>query len=236
MVAFYCLKDEHLFPQQRIFDDIVNGASFVSNVALIAPDVSAALQVSRFSLGIHATAKGLVVGRLKIKVSSRQAPRSSANKAQERDRWHDCAVSPYSISGCCESIPAVENCGSTLILVVEKHAAMLRLAEDRLWSKMPMVRDSCLIFAERALQILITAKGFPDMASRQFLCALVQTLDLPVYGLFDFNLGGYRVYDTWSRYRSVPEYTVILLQGLHSDGPRGVEIRNQNRLDRTAFC
>jgi DNA topoisomerase VI subunit A len=41
------------------------------------------------------------------------------------------------------------------ILVVEKDAIFQRLAEDRLWEVLPCV--------------LITAKGFPDLATRAFL-------------------------------------------------------------------
>jgi meiotic recombination protein SPO11 len=40
-------------------------------------------------------------------------------------------------------------------LVVEKDAIFQRLAEDRLWEVLPCV--------------LITAKGFPDLATRAFL-------------------------------------------------------------------
>lgn len=74
------------------------------------------------------------------------------------------------------------------------------------------------------------------MASRQFLCALVHNLNLPVYGLFDFNLGGFRVYDTWSRHAcSVPErkHSSYSQQGLHPHGPRGVEICHEDRLGWT---
>lgn len=46
-------------------------------------------------------------------------------------------------------------CCAPQILVVEKDAIFQRLAEDRLWEVLPCV--------------LITAKGFPDLATRAFL-------------------------------------------------------------------
>lgn len=108
----------------------------------------------------------------------------------------------FSILGDISCIESLESTGASLILVVEKHAAMLRLHEDIIWSKMPMARETATCaLTPFLLQILLTAKGFPDLASRQFLRSLVDTLHLPVYGLFDFNLGGYRVYETWSKYR-----------------------------------
>jgi meiotic recombination protein SPO11 len=57
------------------------------------------------------------------------------------------------------------------ILLVEKEAAFMRIAEDRFYNKYPC--------------IVITAKGQPDVATRLFLKKLKTTLGIPVLGLVD---------------------------------------------------
>ena len=57
------------------------------------------------------------------------------------------------------------------ILLVEKEAAFMRIAEDRFYNRYPC--------------IVITAKGQPDVATRLFLKKLKTELGLPVLGLVD---------------------------------------------------
>ena len=52
------------------------------------------------------------------------------------------------------------------ILVVEKDAAFMRLAEDRFYNSYPC--------------IIITGKGQPDVATRLFLKRISETLNIPV--------------------------------------------------------
>ena len=65
------------------------------------------------------------------------------------------------------------------VLLVEKDAAFMRLAEDRFYNKFP-----CLI---------ITAKGQPDVATRLFLKKVKETLKIPVLGLVDSDPYGLKV-------------------------------------------
>ena len=55
------------------------------------------------------------------------------------------------------------------VLLVEKDAAFMRLAEDRFYNKYPC--------------IIITAKGQPDVATRLFLSKVKRELKLPVLAL-----------------------------------------------------
>ena len=57
------------------------------------------------------------------------------------------------------------------VLLVEKDAAFMRLAEDRFYRDVPCV--------------IITAKGQPDVATRLFLRKLKEELNIPVVGLVD---------------------------------------------------
>eukprot|EP00939_MAST-03C_sp_MAST-3C-sp1_P003637 g3637.t1 len=66
--------------------------------------------------------------------------------------------------------------GCRFILVVEKEAVFARLMEENFTSRFP--------------GILVTGKGYPDLASRAFVAKLARELRLPVYGLCDWNPSG----------------------------------------------
>ncbi|MEW5315510.1 MAG: hypothetical protein WDW38_006932 [Sanguina aurantia] len=65
------------------------------------------------------------------------------------------------------------------ILLVEKDAAFMRLAEDRFYNTYPCV--------------IMTAKGQPDVASRLFLKKLKTTLKIPVLALVDSDPYGLKI-------------------------------------------
>ena len=66
-----------------------------------------------------------------------------------------------------------------VILVIEKEGVYNRLSEERIYDRMPC--------------ILVTGKGFPDLATRALVSALHRELDLPVVGLCDCNPYGVSV-------------------------------------------
>jgi DNA topoisomerase VI subunit A len=65
------------------------------------------------------------------------------------------------------------------ILLVEKDAAFMRLAEDRFYNTYPC--------------IILTAKGQPDVATRLFLRRLRNDLMLPVLALVDSDPYGLKI-------------------------------------------
>ena len=65
------------------------------------------------------------------------------------------------------------------ILLVEKDAAFMRLAEDRFYNTYPC--------------IIITAKGQPDVATRLFLKKIKTQLNIPVLGLVDSDPYGLKI-------------------------------------------
>ncbi|KAL7552380.1 hypothetical protein ACHAWF_015614, partial [Thalassiosira exigua] len=71
------------------------------------------------------------------------------------------------------------------ILVVEKEGVYNRLSEERIFDRFPCV--------------LVTGKGFPDLATRALVAALHRELDLPVYGLCDCNPYGVSVLSLYHR-------------------------------------
>jgi meiotic recombination protein SPO11 len=72
---------------------------------------------------------------------------------------------------------------ATCILVIEKEGVYNRLSEDR--------------FFERIPSILVTGKGFPDLATRALVKTLHGKLQLPVFGICDCNPFGIGVLHTY---------------------------------------
>jgi meiotic recombination protein SPO11 len=65
------------------------------------------------------------------------------------------------------------------VLLVEKHATFLRLAEDKFYNRFPC--------------IIITARGYSDVATRMFLRRLRMKLHLPVLALMDSDPHGVKI-------------------------------------------
>jgi len=125
---------------------------------------------TRPSLHVVASEKGIVVG-----------------KVQFEDGGNEIDCTAMGLSG--KNIPSfmdrVTNIRSDyaqpaeFILLVEKDAAFLRLAEDRFYNKYPC--------------IIITGKGEADLATRMFLKRVRETLRIPVLGLFDSDAHGLKI-------------------------------------------
>jgi len=124
----------------------------------VLDDVATMIGCTRSNLHVVASDKGLVVGRIQF---------------EEDGDYIDCtkmgvggkAIPPY--------IDKIENIKSDaeFILLVEKEAAYMRMAEDRFYHRYPC--------------IVITAKGQPDVATRMFLSRITSELKIPVLGLVD---------------------------------------------------
>lgn len=129
----------------------------------ILEDVATLLQIERNSLNVVASAKGSVVGRLTF---------------QEGGDEIDCRKmgnGGKSITPMIDTISNIES-DAEFILVIEKDAAFLRLSEDKFYDEYP--------------SILITGKGFPDIATRMFLKKIEKELELPVLSLVDSDAYG----------------------------------------------
>ena len=81
--------------------------------------------------------------------------------------------------------PAVEfRSNARYVLIVEKDAVFSKLANERVWDRLPMV--------------LVTAKGFPDLATRAFLRRLARRFpEARVLALVDWNPSGLLILQTY---------------------------------------
>ncbi|KAK6935439.1 Spo11/DNA topoisomerase VI, subunit A, N-terminal [Dillenia turbinata] len=132
-------------------------------------DVVALLKCSRFSLGIMASSRGLVAGRLLLQEPNKEVVDCSA-----------CGSSGYAITGDLDFLgKLVMKTDARYIVVVEK-----RLADDRIFNRIP--------------SILITAKGYPDIATRFFLHRMSRAFpELPILALVDWNPAGLAILCTF---------------------------------------
>ena len=116
------------------------------------------LETRRKCLNIVASAKGVCIGSLKIRDSGDEID-------LERLGSRGWAITPL-----LEKVDILES-DAEFILVSEKEAAFIQFTEEKLWKKIPC--------------IILTGKGMPDIATREFLKTLVKELKIPAYGIFD---------------------------------------------------
>ncbi|XP_077245504.1 sporulation 11-2 isoform X2 [Tasmannia lanceolata] len=172
-LCFQILVQEKLVTQRELFYKLLCDSPdyFTSQVQVnrTVQDVVALLRCSRQSLGIMASSRGAVVGRLLL---------------QEPDQEIvECSVlgsAGHAITGNLNSLKKlVLHSDARYIIVVEK-----RLAEDRMFNQIP--------------SILITAKGYPDIATRFLLHRMSKSFpDLPILGLVDWNPAGLAILCTY---------------------------------------
>lgn len=132
----------------------------------VLDDVASMVGCTRTSLHVVASDKGIVVGRVSFR---------------DDGDLIDCTrmgIGGKAIPPFIDRITDVAS-DAKFILLVEKEAAFMRIAEDRFYNKYPC--------------IVITAKGQPDVATRLFLKKLKTELKLPVLGLVDSDPYGLKI-------------------------------------------
>ncbi|KAL7519876.1 hypothetical protein ACHAWX_006101 [Stephanocyclus meneghinianus] len=179
----------------------------------VLDDVATMIGCTRSNLHVVASDKGLVVGRISF---------------YEDGDFIDCtkmgvggkAIPPY--------IDKIENVQSDaeFILLVEKEAAYMRMAEDRFYQRYPC--------------IVITAKGQPDVATRMFLSRITSELQIPVLALVDSDPYGLKilsVYMSGSKNMSYDSASLttpdIKWLGLRPSDLNKYDLPDQCRLDMT---
>ncbi|RWR91905.1 meiotic recombination protein SPO11-2 [Cinnamomum micranthum f. kanehirae] len=177
-LCYQILIQEKQVTQRELFYKLISDSPdyFTSQdqVNRTVQDVIALLRCSRQSLGIMASTRGSVVGRLLLQEPNQEVV--------------DCSVlgsAGYAVTGDLSLLQKLDlHSDARYIIVVEKDAIFQRLAEDRLFDQIPC--------------ILITAKGYPDMATRFLLHRLSKSFpDLPILALVDWNPAGLAILCTY---------------------------------------
>eukprot|EP00980_Cylindrotheca_fusiformis_P023235 scaffold10270_cov125-Cylindrotheca_fusiformis.AAC.2 len=138
-------------------------------------DLCTLLKVSRSSLGLFASPKGWFCGCIDLYNDSGKL----VLNGRELDNVHGMAITSTTHRHVIASQDA------QFILVIEKEGVYTRLAEDQFYRKY----HPC---------ILVTGKGFPDVATRQWVRQMASILKIPVYGLADCNPYGIAVLNSYT--------------------------------------
>ncbi|MQM05703.1 hypothetical protein Taro_038519 [Colocasia esculenta] len=160
-----CIKNIHVTKRDLFYTDVKLFQDQGQSDAVL-DDISCMLGCTRSSLNVVASEKGVVVGRLVF--------------TEGGDRI-DCTKMGVGGKAIPPNIDHVGNMESDalFILLVEKDAAYMRLAEDRFYNRFPC--------------IIVTAKGQPDVATRLFLKKMKTELKLPVLALVDSDPYGLKI-------------------------------------------
>ena len=165
LVHELCLKRIHVTKRDLFYTD-VKLFEDQGNSDAVLDDIACMLGCTRSSLHVVASEKGVVVGRLTFR---------------EDGDLIDCkrmGVGGKAIPPNIDKVTDIQS-DAMFVLLVEKDAAFMRLAEDRFYNTYPC--------------IIITAKGQPDVATRLFLKKLKQTLKIPVLALVDSDPYGLKI-------------------------------------------
>ncbi|KAI4341801.1 hypothetical protein MLD38_026481 [Melastoma candidum] len=160
-----CLRDIHVTKRDLFYTDVKLFQDQSQSDAVL-DDVSCMLSCTRSSLNVIASEKGVVVGRLIF---------------SDNGDLIDCTKMGMGGKAIPPNIDRVGDMQSDalFILLVEKDAAYIRLAEDRFYNRFPC--------------IIVTAKGQPDVATRLFLRKMKMELKLPVLALVDSDPYGLKI-------------------------------------------
>ncbi len=171
LVHELCLKRIHVTKRDLFYTD-VKLFEDQGNSDAVLDDVACMLTCTRSSLHVVASEKGVVVGRLQF--------------TEDGDEI-DCSRMGVGGKAIPPNMDKVTNIRSDakFILLVEKDAAFMRLAEDRFYSTYPC--------------IIITAKGQPDVATRLFLRKLRYSLKIPVLALVDSDPYGLKILSVYMK-------------------------------------
>ncbi|WIA17428.1 hypothetical protein OEZ85_014279 [Tetradesmus obliquus] len=169
--------DVKLFEDQRESDAVLDDLSCMlgctrSSLHVVASEKGVVVGRPPFTGGLVASEKGVVVGRLTF--------------TEDGDHI-DCRRMGVGGKAIPPNISKVSNIASDalFILLVEKDAAFMRLAEDRFYNDYP--------------SIIITAKGQPDVATRLFLRKLKLSLKIPVLALVDSDPYGLKILSVYMK-------------------------------------
>ncbi|MBD3406800.1 MAG: hypothetical protein GF411_11855 [Candidatus Lokiarchaeota archaeon] len=155
--VFY--SDVNLFRDQKYSDRILE-------------DVASMLHTTRDSIHVVASARGSAMGRVVIRDGGDRIDLTKMGTGG----W---AITPF-----LDQVEIIES-DAEYILLSEKDAAVMRLAEAKYWN-----REPCIV---------LTGKGSGDIATRAFLKKLVKELEIPAFALVDSDPYGHYIYSVFLR-------------------------------------
>eukprot|EP00754_Rhynchopus_humris_P042153 Rhum_TRINITY_DN25756_c0_g1::Rhum_TRINITY_DN25756_c0_g1_i1::g.182719::m.182719/K10878/SPO11; meiotic recombination protein SPO11 len=141
-------------------------------------DLACTVRATRHLLNVGATSKGLVAGRLTYRVAL------SGAAAAGEGRRIDVSASPRGQAITSEGAPYAFETPAAFVLVVEKDSTLMRLVDDGA--------------AEGLNCLIVTGRGYPCVATREFLRRLWCETGLPVRVLTDADPHGAQIALTYA--------------------------------------
>ncbi|KAI5780761.1 Spo11/DNA topoisomerase VI subunit A [Geopyxis carbonaria] len=171
-IAYECVLADRIYTKRDVYYRDVNLFRKQSVVDNMLNDLAATLGVRRASLNIVAAAKGLVTGNIQLYMQ-----RGSVLCCNRVDGG---LLIPHRID-----IRRIEISASVKwIVLLEKEAIFHEICDS------PSSR-----FKEST--IFLTGKGYPDIATREFLVLLSETTGCPVFALVDLDPHGIDIISTY---------------------------------------
>ncbi|KAF7885191.1 hypothetical protein EAF00_011009 [Botryotinia globosa] len=170
-------RDPELFTKQAIVDRFVD-------------DIACTLGLKRDALNVMAAAKGLVIGWFILKRTNRFIMDYSSAAELQLVPWIK-EIEEMDLSQVKWILVIEKEVGHTFMRAYNitdcRQATFRTLAEKRYWE-----------FSNAGRGILLTAKGYPDIQSRQFLHYLAKHYPIiPIYALVDFDPDGIGIMSTY---------------------------------------
>lgn len=163
-------KQIHITKRDLFYTDVKLFQDQLQSDAVL-DDVACMVGCTRTSLHVVASDKGLVVGRIQYKEAGDEIDCTKMGIGGK-------AIPPY-----IDKITDIRS-DAEFIILVEKEAAYMRLAEDRIYNKYPA--------------IIITGKGQPDVATRLFLRKIRDQLKIPILALVDSDPYGLKILSVYT--------------------------------------
>ncbi|KAJ8127986.1 hypothetical protein O1611_g5650 [Lasiodiplodia mahajangana] len=169
----------------------------------LVDDIAFTFGVGRDALNIVAASKGLITGAINITINNGASCYCNSEDGQ--------GVLIPDVPG----ITSITHEGVKWVLVIEKEATFRGLAASKFHETAKVGRG-----------VLITAKGYPDLSTRQFLHKFHSTFPMiPMFGLTDFDPDGIKIMLTYRNgSRSLQHEENTTLNQLLWIGPRSSDI------------
>ncbi|MHA2193767.1 MAG: hypothetical protein ACXAAR_10120, partial [Candidatus Thorarchaeota archaeon] len=171
-IVFQLLKSNLHATKREVFYSDVNLFREQKRSDKIIEDVASMLHTTRDSIHVVASARGSAMGRVVIRDGGDTIDLTRMGTGG----W---AITPF-----LDQVEILES-DAEFIILSEKDAAVMRLAEAKYWNRQPC--------------IVLTGKGSGDIATRAFLRMLVKELEIPAFALVDSDPYGHYIYSVFLR-------------------------------------
>ncbi|KAI1469872.1 DNA topoisomerase IV, alpha subunit [Daldinia caldariorum] len=206
-LCYEALNSGHVITKRNIYyqnPDLFGSQQYVDS---LVDDIAFTFGVGRDALNIVAAYKGLIAGSVIITLKNHSVIDCSSDE--------NGSLIPHA-----EAIRRVDIGETKWILVIEKEATFRGLAASGYYG-----------LCDAGVGVLVTAKGFPDLVTRQFLHILHSAFpQIPIYALVDYDPSGIAIMLTYKcSSPGLSHEESITIPGILWLGPTSTDILGHTR-------